>query len=197
MGETRVRMNRWPASAKSQGGVDAAENTKAEDNPAFLQCMREGDEAAWEQFVQEWGPRLYSYFKYNLRSADEAEDALSETMIAVIQAIRTFDGNVTLATFVYSIAYRKVADYWRRLRVTSELTEWIPTEGPDHTRIEVQEALAELSDQAQQALLLRYYVGLSVSEIAEVLGRSYKATESLLSRVRRQFETAFLHGAEA
>jgi RNA polymerase sigma factor (sigma-70 family) len=90
-----------------------------------------------------------------------------------------------------------VADYWRRLRVTQELTEWIATDAPDHARIEVFEALAELPEQSQQALLLRYYVGLSVGEIAEVLGRSYKATESLLSRVRRQFEIAFMNSAEA
>lgn len=197
MSETRVRMDRWPASAKSQGGVSAAENTKAEEETTFLQSLRDGDDAAWSRFVEEWGPRLFSYFKYNLRNADEAEEALGETMVAIVQAIRTFDGKVTLATFVYSIAYRKAADYWRKLRVTSELTEWIPADGPDYTRLEVYEALAELSEQAQHVLLLRYYVGLNVSEIAEVLGRSYKATESLLSRVRRQFEIAFLKGAEA
>jgi RNA polymerase sigma factor (sigma-70 family) len=197
MGETHARMNCWPAPAKSQGSVGAAENKRTEEDMAFLQRLQEGDNAAWERFFEEWGSRLFSYFKYSLHNADEAEDAVGETMVAVVQAIRTFDGNVTLATFIYSIAYRKVADYWRRLRVTSELTEWISTEGPDHIRIEVHEALAELSEQARQALLLRYYVGLSVSEIAEVLGRSYKATESLLSRVRRQFETAFLNGAGA
>jgi RNA polymerase sigma-70 factor (ECF subfamily) len=198
MGEIYGRMNRWPAFAKSQGGVGTADNARTEEDAAFLQRLQEGDDAAWEKFFDYWGARLFSYFKYSLRSADEAEDAVGETMVAVVQAIRTFDGNVTLATFIYSIAYRKVADYWRRLRVTSELTEWISTEAPNHTRLEVHEALAELSEQAQQALLLRYYVGLSVSEIADVLGRSYKATESLLSRVRRQFETAFYNnGAEA
>jgi RNA polymerase sigma-70 factor (ECF subfamily) len=189
-------MIRGPKRAISPVDDVAIQEQKSEQDAIFLQRLQEGDEAAWTQFLAEWKPRLYSYMKYNLRNASEAEDVMGETLLAVVQALRNFDGNVTLATFIYSIAYRKVADYWRRLRVTQELTEWIPTDGPDHTRLEVFEALAELPEQAQQALLLRYYVGLSVSEIAEVLGRSYKATESLLSRVRRQFETAFMKGAE-
>jgi RNA polymerase sigma-70 factor (ECF subfamily) len=174
-----------------------AQERKSSQEAAFLRRLQEGDDVAWSKFIDEWNPRLYSYLKYNLRNSDEIEDVLGETLLAVVQAIRNFDGNVTLSTFVYSIAYRKVADYWRRFRVSYELTEWIAVSGPQDTSIEVYEALAGLPEQSQQALLLRYYVGLSVAEIASILGRSYKATESLLSRVRRQFEVAFLNSAEA
>lgn len=163
---------------------------------AFLQRLQEGDQEAWAALVEEWSPRLYNYLMYNTRSEEDAQDVLSETLLGLVQSIRTFDGNVTLTTFIYSIAYRKVADYWRRSKETYELPGWLSTAGPTSMRIELVEALAELPEQAQQALLLRYHVGLSVAEIAEVLGRSYKATESLLSRVRRQFQNAFA-GAEA
>ena len=190
-------MIRRPKHARSPSGELVGNEHSAEQDAAYLRRLQEGDELAWRQFLDEWNPRLYRYMKYNIRDASEAEDVLSDTLVALVQAIRTFDGKVTLATFIYSIAYRKVADYWRKLRVTQELTEWISTGEADHTRLEVYEALAELPEQSQQALLLRYYVGLSVAEIAEVLGRSYKATESLLSRVRRQFEVAFMNGAEA
>jgi RNA polymerase sigma-70 factor (ECF subfamily) len=190
-------MIRRPKRAPLPNGERAVHEHTIEPDLSFLHRLQEGDETAWKQFLDEWNPRLFRYMKYNLRDASEAEEVLSETWVALVQAIRTFDGKVTLATFIYSIAYRKVADYWRRLRVTQELTEWITTGEDDHTRVEVYEALAELPEQSQQALLLRYYVGLSVAEIAEVLGRSYKATESLLSRVRRQFEVAFMNGAEA
>ena len=162
----------------------------------FLQRLKDGDSEAWEALIDEWSPRLYNYLMYNTRNEDDAQDVLSETLLGLVQSIRTFDGNVTLNTFIYAIAYRKVADYWRRSRETYELPLWLSTAGPTSSRLELYEALSELPEQAQQALLLRYYVGLSVAEIADVLGRSYKATESLLSRVRRQFQSAFI-GAEA
>lgn len=162
----------------------------------FLLRLQNGDAQAWEQLMDEWSPKLYNYMCYNTRTAEDAQDVLSDTWLGLVQSIKNFDGNVNLSTFMYSIAYRKVADYWRRSKQTYELPLHISTAGPNSMGIELQEALAELPEQAQQALLLRYHVGLSVAEIAEVLGRSYKATESLLSRVRRQFHHAFL-GAEA
>jgi RNA polymerase sigma-70 factor (ECF subfamily) len=183
--------------ARPPQGELAALESKSEHDHEFLRRLQEWDDAAWQQFTEEWNSKLYSYLKYNLRDDSEVDDVLMEIMSSLIQAIRTFDGKVSLSTFVYSIAYRKVADYWRRLRADVELMEWMTADEIDHTRIEVYEALAELPEQSKQALLLRYYAGLSVGEIAEVLGRSYKGTESLLSRVRRQFETAFMNGAEA
>lgn len=163
----------------------------------YLRHLQAGDDAAWKQFMKEWAPRLYHYVSYNLRGADDAQDVLNETLLAVVQSIGNFDGKVALSTFIYSIAYHKIADYWRAKQDTAELPEWLSTAGPNHTSIQFYEALAQLSEEAQQVLMLRYHVGLSVTEIAEILGRSYKATESLLSRVRRQFEVAFLGNDEA
>ncbi|HRW04876.1 MAG TPA: RNA polymerase sigma factor [Caldilineaceae bacterium] len=162
----------------------------------FLLRLQSGDQEAWEQLMDEWSTKLYNYMLYNTRTEEDAKDVLSDTLLGVVQSIKNFDGNANLSTFIYSIAYRKVADYWRRSKQTVELPVWLSTAGPSSLSIELQEALAELPEQAQHALLLRYYAGLSVAEIAEVLGRSYKATESLLSRVRQQFHHAFI-GAEA
>ena len=44
--------------------------------------------------------------------------------------------------------------------------------------------------QTRQALLLRYREGMNVNEVAQILGRSYKATESLLTRGRALFRAA-------
>lgn len=172
--------------------------TQAEraDYVAYLRRLQIGDNAAWELFVTEWSPYLYNYVRANLRGADEVEDVLSDILLGVVEGIRSFDGNAALSTFVYSIAYRKVVDYWRRTRVTAELPEELSTADPTRS-FEIYEVLAELPEQARHALILRYYVGLSVSEVAVVLGRSYKATESLLSRGRNQFQNAFLERDKA
>ena len=169
---------------------------QSDERATYLRSLQAGDTAVWEQFIGEWSPRLYNYVKYSLRSVEDTEDVLSETWLAIVQAIANFDGNVNLSTFVYSIARHKIADYWRGRQVTFELPEWLPMAGPNDTGIAFYEVLATLPESARQALMLRYHVGLSVTEIAEVLGRSYKATESLLSRVRHQFQTAFLGNAK-
>ncbi len=193
---TLPRMNHRSRPAKIQD-ERWEQREPSSEQADYLRHLQAGDDAAWQQFMAEWGPKLYHYVSYNLRGADEAQDVLNETLLAVVQAIRNFDGKAALSTFIYSIAYHKIADYWRMRQVTTELPEWLSTAGPNHTSIQFYEALAELSEEGQQVLMLRYHVGLSVSEIAKILNRSYKATESLLSRVRRQFEIAFLGDDEA
>ena len=151
---------------------------------ALVQALRAGDNAAWAAFVENWSPRLYAYLRYSLPTGEDAEDVLSETMIAAVQAIKNFDGLSQLSTWLYAIARRKVADYWRKNgRDTEELSDLFQS-APTGFSLEFREALATLPENTRQALLLRYREGFSVGEVAQILGRSYKATESLLSRAR-------------
>lgn len=160
---------------------------------ALLRGLQAGDEAAWTQLTHDYSPRLYAYLRHNLPSVADAEDALGETLLAAVRALPSFDGRVSLSAFLYSLAYRKMADFWRRRHATAPLLESVTAgtmgaPGAEHAEFEeVLDALPELS---RQVLLLRYQVGLSVSEIAEVIERSYKGTESLLSRARSQLRAA-------
>lgn len=156
----------------------------------FLHRLQNGDEKAWQQLTSEWSPKLYRYLRSQLPTPEDAEDVTSETLIALVKALKSFDGKAALSTFIYSIANRKAADFWRKRKDATELPESIPTAGPSNQGLELQEAMAQLSEQARQALLLRYQMGLSVAEVAQSLGRSYKATESLLSRSRGQLQAA-------
>jgi|GEM_PF-1541471 len=148
-----------------------------------LNLLRQGDGVAWNQFVTDWSPRLFSYLRYSLPTREDAEDALSETLVATVEAIKHFDGKSQVSTWLYSIARRKVADFWRKSSNTEELSDLFQA-APNGFSLEFREALAALPEQARQALLLRYREGFNVSEVSEIMRRTYKATESLLSRGR-------------
>lgn len=164
----------------------------------LLKRLQGGDNGAWTSVTRDYAPRLYNYLRQNLPTADDAEDALSETMAAAVRAIANFDGRAALSTFLYAIAFRKVADFWRRTPHTMSLdgggerdSAQYTIEDPDvGQRLEFEEALNSLPELSRQVLLLRYQVGLGVDEIAEVVSRSYKGTESLLSRARTQLRDA-------
>lgn len=162
----------------------------------LLRRLQRGDNAAWTDVARTYGPRLFSYLRQNLPSADDAEDVLSETMAAAVRAVANFDGRAALSTFLYSIAYRKVADYWRQTPHTVSLDNesapvLLAAKDPRiQERMDLEEALDRIPELSKQVLLLRYHVGLGVDELAEVLGRSYKGTESLLSRARMQLRDA-------
>ncbi len=192
---TGQRAKESPHSERSDK-IDSAllpgDQAMAAPERALLARLQVGDEAAWSEFVAAESPRLFRYLRHNLPTAADAEDALSETMLAAVRALPTFDGGVPTTAFLYAIAYRKIADFWRKRSATVELLDTVPAATVSDVSAEFMDALDSLPEQLKQALLLRYHVGLSVSEVAEVLGRSYKGAESLLSRGRTQLREALL-----
>lgn len=157
----------------------------------LLQRLQIGDQHAWMEFVQIMRPRLFNYLRHNVPTVEDAEDVLGETMIAAVRSLKDFDGRVSLSTYVFSLAYRKIADFWRKRQDTVSLAEQQRSSlkvGSDS--LEFAELLDLLPETAKHVLILRYHVGLSVGEIAQVIDRSYKGTESLLSRARQQLRDA-------
>lgn len=155
----------------------------------FLNQLQNGDDGAWQQLMGEWSPRLYKYLQTKLPTREDAEDVLNETFLGTVRGIKNFDGAVAISTFLYSIANRKVVDFYRKRKDVTDLSEEIPTNSVlGSESMEFQELLAKLPEQSREALILRYHLGLSVSEVAEAMGRSYKGTESLLSRGRKQLK---------
>lgn len=177
--------------ALANQAVSGAANSGTDS--AFLHRLQTGDNAAWTDLTREYSPRLYAYLRRNLPSAVDAEDALGETLLAAVRAMRSFDGRVSLSAFLYALAYRKMADFWRRRHATAPLLETVAAAdtGMDGgERDEFETALNSLPEEMRQVLLMRYQVGLSVTEVAEVIDRSYKGAESLLSRARSQLRGA-------
>lgn len=161
---------------------------------AFVERLQQGEQAAWSQLVEEYGPRLQEHLKAQLPTDDDVADVLSETFMGLVQTIRTFDNRVHLSTFLYAIAHRKVADYWKQrrsregqLRREREYT----TEGAA-----IQALLDEFPEAEEYILLLRYQAGLSLDEIAYHLGLQPQSAATLLQIARRKLQTA-LNGQDA
>lgn len=156
----------------------------------LLYRLKSGDQHAWAEFTREYSARVYNYLLAKLPNSEDADDVLSETMLAAVKAVQTFDGRASLSTLIFAIAQRKAADFWRKRQQTTELLETMQATPVVTDHLEFMEALNKLPKHSQEVLLLRYQVGLGVQEIADVIGRSYKAVESLLSRAREQLREA-------
>lgn len=178
------------SSSSSDDAGNKAGHRRGDD---FLLRLQQGDQLAWQQLIDDWGEKLHKYLQTKLPTREDAEDVLNETMLGTVNGIKNFDGAAAISTYIYNIANNKVADFYRKRKGVNltELTEQVPMgSSPNSAGIELHETLAKLPENSREVLILRYHVGLSVSEVAEVLGRSYKGTESLLSRARQQLRDA-------
>jgi RNA polymerase sigma-70 factor (ECF subfamily) len=156
---------------------------------ARLERLRNGDNDAWEELISETQSRLYNYVLYNVPTPEDAKDLLSEIYLAALRSISSLDSSSALLRWLYGIARRKVADFWRHMRPASEIPDALEAQS-NRISLEVREALATLPVQTRQALLLRYREGMNVNEVAQILGRSYKDPESHLARGRALFRAA-------
>lgn len=154
----------------------------------FIQRLQDHDPVAWRQVVSEFTPELYNYLGYTVPATTRVETLIVEIFQSLVAQIATVSQSLSLSTYLYSIAYYKVADSWRRFAPNDDML-W---EDIDRVGLpsELSEPLAELPELAQQVIFLRYQVRLPVAALTEILGRSLKATDSLLSRSRQQFSAA-------
>ena len=108
--------------------------------------------------------------------------------------------------WLIGIARHKLVDHWRRAarearRLSAALDssatiEPGPGEGFDSIDVTLAGAvLGCLNPSQRAALTLRYVDGLSVSEVAELLGRTVAATENLLIRSKVAFRR-YYHSLE-
>jgi RNA polymerase sigma-70 factor (ECF subfamily) len=172
-----------------------------------------GDGAAFERFIDDYYPRLYRFAYVRLdRDPEAAQDAVQDTFSKVIPKLAYYRGEAALFSWLCSFCRVEIAAYWKtRARRAPEvpLLEDSPQvravldslaaddESPHHqlerrelARL-VRATLDCLPVRYGDALEWRYLRGSSVHQIAERLGVSYKAAESLLSRAREAFRAGF------
>jgi RNA polymerase sigma-70 factor (ECF subfamily) len=133
------------------------------------------------------------------------EDLVSETFLAAIQSIHTYDaskGNVY--GWLLGIARNKLSDYRRRTAREGDAA-WaeastaacgdVGTPEANLIRAETRDAvirvLDALADEERLVLEWKYVESLSVREIAQRLGRTEKAIEAILYRARISFRAAY------
>ena len=171
------------------------------------------DEAAFEQIMNLYADRLYSYILRMVGNATDAEDLVQETFLRAYQGLPNFDGRASLGTWLYRIATNLCIDHQRRrarrvLTVSysthddedGEATEWDfpdqqtpnPLEAALNRELEavVEEAIGKLSPKLKTVLLLYDVEELSYEEIARVLGIPIGTVKSRLNHARTQIQKA-------
>jgi RNA polymerase sigma-70 factor (ECF subfamily) len=159
------------------------------------------DRAAFRDWYDDALPRVYRYLLARCgHDVELAEELTQQTFVEALRRRSSFDGRSDAVTWLCAIGRHKLVDHYRRagrehqrhLRLVGEWTEGRPDFWSRHDlQSQVQAGLAGLPGEQRIVLVLRYLDRLSVREIATTIGRSEKATESLLSRAREAFRKAY------
>lgn len=140
---------------------------------------------------------VYSFLLSRCGNVSVAEDLTATTFEMAGQRFAAGRGEEVSVGWLITVARRRLIDHWRREasrgRSIDRLKRTVvhPVAVDEVRDTTVDEALASLPVRYRAALALRYVEDLAISEVADALDLSYKATESLLARARSAFSTAY------
>ena len=167
------------------------------DRPAVASA-----EAQTADLYEQYGQDIYRFCSRRLRSHEEAEDAVQNTFLRVYGALRKGIVPEFETAWLYKIAHNvclsRIAGKTRTSDFETlddgEILETLGGNGNSFGNADelfgLDEALARMPENLRRAILLREWQGLSYAEIAEVLGVSQSAVETLIFRARRHLAQA-------
>ncbi len=174
------------------------------DDDALMAATAAGDEAAFRTLVERWERRVSAFLFRSLGSPEDAADLAQETFLRLYRAAPGYSARGRFAPFLFRIAGNLARNEIRRRAVRRFLSfgggseesaeaavdriEGPPGDRPDEAldRAEeverVRRALLALPERQRVAVALKRFEGMSQDEVAEAMGISVKAVESLLVR---------------
>jgi len=177
--------------------LSAPDYKVGDDEISLQERLRRGDPAAAREFYDAYSARIHRFILHALGPGNnaDAEDILQDTFMALAEALPFFRGQSSLFTFACAIAHRKtvslVRNRARRSELmrdhTAEVVRLIIEPPPDQ---DLKNALASLSSEHREVLVLKYVEDMAVSEVANVLSLTEHAVESRLARARKALTKA-------
>ena len=138
-----------------------------------------------DRIYTEYSGKVMGYIRARIRSSAEAEDLHSEVFEKVLKKIGEFDpSKASLNTWIFTITRNTVIDHFRRAKPSEELDENLSDNVEldedllnSETLSELAAALRKLPQQMMDIIVLRYYDGKPLTEIAEMMNLSYGAVK--------------------
>lgn len=157
----------------------------------LVERARGGDPDAWERLYLNVYPRLRSYAA-SRAGTDAADDLVGETMARAVASIGKFRWEPSgFDAWLFGILRRVCFEHLRRQNRRRREPAFLPVDtllqpgedvvlSDDHT--EMRRAFSRLSPKERELLELRLVSGLSVDEVAGVLGKRAGAIRTAQSR---------------
>ena len=170
----------------------------------LISRARTGDREAFGGLVEQYRDNVYRLAYRMCGNAYDADEAAQEAFVAAWRALPNFRGDAKFSTWLYRLTTNAAIDVMRRekrhkavgdgemIEVADDADS--PQETVERTEQQeaVQKALATLSEEYREVLLLRYMEELDYAEIAEVLQLPSGTVKSRINRAKAALKAALL-----
>lgn len=169
---------------------------RVEEQRLLAEAQR-GDPDAFAALYREHVQTIYRYVYYRVNNPQIAEDLTADVFTRAIEGLPRYrDTGTPFLAWLYRIAHARVVDHYRRQdrRPTESDVEAqpLPVE-PDmderlirqHVAQILRKAIADLTPDQQQVIILRFVEGHKIDEVAQLLDKKPNAIKALQHRALR------------
>jgi len=155
------------------------------------------DESALRELHRLYARGVYAFARQRLRDDAQSEEAVAETFFQLWRHAGRFRGESQLSTWIFGIARNVVLNMLRaRGPETDDLDEDMPDEdlgvfdrvAQAELRAGILRCLEGLTDVHRECLVLVFYEGLSLAEVATVQGCPENTVKTRLFHARRNIK---------
>ncbi len=141
------------------------------DTIQLVQQAKNGDAHAFAGLYAQIYKDLYRFAVCTLQNLQDAEDAVSETVLDAFAQIGTLRKPEAFKSWMFAIlsvkCRRKIQSYGK---AAEELSEELPQEETDWSeQMDVRQAFEQLSEEERMVLALKLFAGYSSREIGELM----------------------------
>lgn len=175
------------------------------DLAALMRAANRGDADAYRKLLCKVSPGLrgfarHAFFRYGL-SAEDVEDIVQETLLAMHLKRHTWIDSKPLLPWVRAIAHNKLVDHLRRSKKgehlpIDEFSEFLVADVPASisSGLDAETAIRHLTGRQRDVVVAISVDGKSAREVAESFRMTEGAVRVVLHRALRSLSKAFRNG---
>jgi len=191
-----------------------------EDEKDLVARCREGNDDAWRELVDRFGPKVYAISYHFTMKREDAEELSQEIFLKLFENLHRYDGGFPLVAWILSVSRNLCIDRYRRRKreksfrfVSDEAVTALLKSEDDPSSMALKKertqllfsALSEIPEDLAEILILRDLNGLAYDEIGKALelpdgtvkSRLFRARAEVARKIRERHEKKSPPGAFA
>lgn len=186
--------------------LDSEKEEKFTESEKMIECLKSGDDEAFSKFYESYKAPLYDFLSKRTKHSQYIEDIISETFMAAVKNIDSLRDAQKFEQWLKAIAVNEMyayikkenkhsenrmsGDYSEIAEVVDDETIMLPEDfsADEEKKQLVADAVNSLSETQREAIYCYYYMGMSISEIAQMTNVSENTVKSRMLLAKKHLK---------
>ena len=172
-----------------------------EEDIDIIKSVSAGDKNAFRLLYDLYSERVYNTALSYIKAEEQAEEITQDVFVSIYKNAHQFKGNSKLSTWIYRITINKSLNQIKkkkRVDMFNQSIEHVDKSDFNHPGVLLENkelakqlftVIDNLPDSQKTAFIMSYIEDLPRQEVADIMGLSLKAVESLLQRAKKNLRS--------